>query len=151
MTGPCLRASNASFDVRRDLPYSVYPLFDFEIPVGRNGDTWDRSWVRIEEMRQSLVILRQAMEGFPEGDHKARAPRNIEPPAGEVYSAVEGPRGETGFYIVSDGTRKPYRVKMRKPSFSNFSALREILRGLKIADLVAVMGSLDLVVPEIDR
>jgi NADH-quinone oxidoreductase subunit D len=91
------------------------------------------------------------MEGFPEGEHRVRAPRNIEPPPGEVYSAVEGPRGEIGFYIVSDGTHKPYRVKMRKPSFSNFSALPEILRGLKIADLVAVMGSLDLVVPEIDR
>ena len=151
MTGPCLRASNAAFDVRRDMPYSIYPSLEFEIPVGRNGDTWDRSWVRIEEMRQSLAILRQAMEGFPEGEHRARAPRNIEPPAGEVYSAVEGPRGEIGFYIVSDGTRKPYRVKMRKPSFSNFSALPEILRGLKIADLVAVKGSLDLVVPEIDR
>jgi len=151
MTGPCLRASDAPFDVRRDMPYSIYPSFDFEIPTGRNGDTWDRSWVRIEEMRQSLAILRQAMDGFPEGDHRARAPRNIEPPAGEVYSAVEGPRGEIGFYIVSDGTRKPWRVKMRKPSFSNFSALPEILRGLKIADLVAVMGSLDLVVPEIDR
>lgn len=151
MTGPCLRASDAPFDVRRDMPYSIYDTLHFEIPMGRNGDTWDRSWVRIEEMRQSLAILRQAMEGFPEGDHKARVPRNIEPPAGEVYSAVEGPRGEIGFYIVSDGTRKPYRVKMRKPSFSNFSALAEILRGLKIADLVAVMGSLDLVVPEIDR
>jgi NADH-quinone oxidoreductase subunit D len=151
MTGPCLRASDAPFDVRRDSPYSVYGSFDFEIPTGRNGDTWDRSWVRIEEMRQSLAILRQAMEGFPEGDHKARAPRNIEPPAGEVYSAVEGPRGEVGFYIVSNGTRKPSRVKMRSPSFSNFSALSEILRGMKIADLIAVMGSLDLVVPEIDR
>ena len=151
MTGPCLRASDAPFDVRRDMPYSIYSTLDFEIPLGRNGDTWDRSWVRIEEMRQSLAILRQAMEGFPEGDHRARVPRNIEPPAGEVYSAVEGPRGEIGFYIVSDGSRKPYRVKMRKPSFSNFSALAEILRGLKIADLVAVMGSLDLVVPEIDR
>jgi NADH-quinone oxidoreductase subunit D len=151
MTGPCVRASHAEIDVRRDQPYSIYPSLNFEIPIGRHGDTWERSWVRVEEMRQSLGILRQAMDGFPEGDFKARAPRNIEPPAGEVYSAVEGPRGEVGFYIVSDGTRKPYRVKMRKPSFSNFSALQEILRGLKIADLIAVMGSLDLVVPEIDR
>jgi NADH-quinone oxidoreductase subunit D len=151
MSGPCLRASNAELDVRREAPYSIYDSLEFEIPTGRNGDTWDRSWVRIEEMRQSLRILRQAMDGFPEGEHRVRAPRNIEPPAGEVYSAVEGPRGEVGFYVVSDGTRKPYRVKMRKPSFSNFSALPEIMRGLKIADLVAVMGSLDLVVPEIDR
>jgi NADH-quinone oxidoreductase subunit D len=151
LTGPCLRASDAPCDVRRDQPYSIYPSFAFAIPTGRNGDTWDRSWVRIEEMRQSLRILRQAMDGFPEGDHRVRAPRNIEPPPGEVYAAVEGPRGEVGFWIVSDGTRRPYRIKMRKPSFSNFSALPEILRGLKIADLVAIMGSLDLVVPEMDR
>ena len=151
LTGPCLRASDAALDVRRDAPYSIYEKFAFDVPTGRNGDTWDRSWVRIEEMRQSLRILRQAMDGFPEGEHRVRPPRVIEPPAGEVYSAVEGPRGEVGFYIVSDGSRKPYRIKMRKPSFSNFSALPEILRGLKIADLVAVMGSLDLVVPEMDR
>jgi len=151
MTGPCLRASNAPLDVRREVPYSIYPSLDFEIPAGRNGDTWDRSWVRIEEMRQSLRILRQATEGFPEGEHRVKVPKNLEPPAGEVYSAVEGPRGEVGFWVVSEGGRRPYRVKMRKPSFSNFSALPEILRGLKIADLVAVMGSLDLVVPEIDR
>jgi NADH-quinone oxidoreductase subunit D len=151
MTGPCLRASNAAHDVRRDAPYACYPKLSFDVPVGRNGDTWDRSKVRIEEMRQSLLILRQAMEGYPEGDYKVRAPRSIEPPPGEAYAAVEGPRGEVGFYVVSDGTRKPYRIKMRVPSFSNFSALQEIIRGGKIADLVAVMGSLDLVVPEIDR
>jgi NADH-quinone oxidoreductase subunit D len=151
MTGPCLRASDAALDVRRDAPYSIYPKLSFDIPVGKNGDTWDRSKVRIEEMRQSLRILRQAIDGFPEGDFRVKVSRNIEPPPGEVYAAVEGPRGEVGFYVVSDGGRKPYRVKMRNPSFSNFSALPEILRGMKIADLVAVMGSLDLVVPEIDR
>jgi NADH-quinone oxidoreductase subunit D len=151
MSGPCLRASDAALDVRRDIPYSVYPKFQFTIPSGRNGDTWDRCKVRMEEMRESLKILRQAMEGYPEGDFKVKTPRVIEPPVGEAYAAVEGPRGEVGFYVVSDGSAKPYRVKMRKPSFSNLSALPEILRGLKIADLVAVMGSLDLVVPEIDR
>jgi NADH-quinone oxidoreductase subunit D len=151
MTGPCLRGSGARCDVRRDTPYSVYPRFAFDLPVGTRGDTWDRSWVRIEEMRQSLRILRQAMDGFPEGEHRARVPRTIEPPSGEAYAAVEGPRGEVGFWLVSDGSRKPYRIKMRSPSFSNFSALPEILRGLKIADLVAVMGSLDLVVPDMDR
>jgi NADH-quinone oxidoreductase subunit D len=151
LTGPCLRATAAACDVRRDAPYSIYPRFSFDIPIGHSGDTWDRSWVRIEEMRQSLRILRQAMDGFPEGEYRVRAPRAIEPPPGEVYASVEGPRGEVGFYIVSDGTRKPLRIKMRSPSFSNFSALPEILRGLKIADLVAVMGSLDLVVPEMDR
>ena len=151
LTGPCLRACGAERDVRRDAPYSLYPQLAFDLPTGKNGDTWDRSWVRIEEMRQSLRILRQAMDGFPEGEFRVRAPRTIEPPPGEVYTAVEGPRGEVGFYIVSDGTRKPYRIKMRSPSYSNFSALPEILHGLKIADLVAVMGSLDLVVPEMDR
>jgi NADH-quinone oxidoreductase subunit D len=151
MTGPCLRASGAAQDVRRDVPYALYPKLAFDVPTGKNGDTWDRSWVRVEEMRQSLRILRQAMDGFPAGEYRVRAPRNIEPPPGEVYSAVEGPRGEVGFYLVSDGSRKPARIKMRSPSFSNFSALPEILRGLKIADLVAVMGSLDLVVPDMDR
>ncbi len=151
MSGPCLRGSGAARDVRRDAPYSVYPQLSFDIPTGRNGDTWDRSWVRIEEMRQSLRILRQAMDGFPEGEHRARAPRAIEPPPGEVYTAVEGPRGEVGFYIVSDGTRKPSRIKMRSPSYSNLCALPEILSGMKIADLIAVMGSLDLVIPEMDR
>ena len=151
MSGPCLRASDAPYDVRRDAPYSLYAKFAFDVPTGRNGDTWDRSWVRIEEMRQSLRILRQAMDGLPEGEHRVRAPRVIEPPPGEVYTAVEGPRGEVGFYIVSDGTRKPCRIKMRSPSFSNLGALPEIIRGMKIADLVAVMGSLDVVIPEMDR
>jgi NADH-quinone oxidoreductase subunit D len=151
MTGPCLRGSDAALDVRRYLPYSIYPKFQFDIPTGSNGDTWDRCDVRMQEMRQSLRILRQAMEGFPEGDFKVKVPRTIQPPAGEAYGAVEGPRGEVGFYIVSDGSPRPYRIKMRKPSFSNLGALPEILRGLKVADLIAVMGSLDLVVPEIDR
>ena len=151
MSGPCLRASDAPLDVRRDAPYAVYPKLQFDIPTGKNGDTWDRCKVRMDEMRQSLRILRQAMEGYPEGDFKVKVPRTIEPPAGEAYAAVEGPRGEIGFWVVSDGSPKPYRVKMRKPSFSNLSALPEIIRGMKVADLVAVMGSLDVVVPEIDR
>jgi NADH-quinone oxidoreductase subunit D len=150
MTGPCLRGSNAPLDVRREIPYSIYPSLAFDVPVGRNGDTWDRCQVRMEEMRQSVRILRQTMEGFPEGDHRVKVPRTIAPPAGEAYAAVEGPRGEVGFYVVSDGSPKPFRVKMRRPSFSNLSALRELLRGFKVADLVAVMGSLDVVVPEMD-
>jgi NADH-quinone oxidoreductase subunit D len=150
ITGPALRASGAALDVRRDVPYSAYPLFRFDIPTGRTGDTWDRCQVRMQEMRQSMAILRQAMDGYPEGGHRVRVPRTIAPPAGEAYAAVEGPRGEVGFYVVSDGSPKPYRVKLRKPSFSNLSALPHLLRGLKIADLVAVMGSLDLVVPEMD-
>ncbi len=151
MTGPCLRGSGAARDVRRDAPYACYPKLRFEIPVGRRGDTWDRCKVRMEEMRQSLAILRQAMDGYPEGDHRVKVPRSIQPPPGEVYAAVEGPRGEVGFYIVSDGGPKPARIKMRKPSFSHLSAVPAVFRGLKIADLVAAMSSLDLVVPEIDR
>jgi NADH-quinone oxidoreductase subunit D len=151
MTGPCLRASGAPFDVRRDAPYSIYPKLAFEVPTRPDGDTWDRAWVRIEEMRQSLGILRQLMDGIPEGEYRAKTSRAVAPPAGEAYASVEGPRGEVGFYIVSDGTRKPYRIKMRKPSFSNMSAFPEILKGLKIADLVAILGSLDPIIPEMDR
>ncbi len=150
-TGPCLRGSNARLDTRREAPYSAYPKLEFDVPVGANGDTWDRCKVRMDEMRASANILRQAMEGFPEGEFKVKVPRTIKPQAGEAYSAVEGPRGEIGFYVVSDGSEKPFRVKMRAPSFSNLSGLAEMVRGLKVADLIAVMGSLDLVIPEIDR
>jgi NADH-quinone oxidoreductase subunit D len=151
MTGPSLRGSNAAIDIRRDRPYSAYPQFQFTIPVGAHGDSWDRCKVRMEEMRQSTAILRQAVEGYPTGDYKVKIPRVIQPPPGEVYSAVEGPRGEFGYYIVSDGSDKPYRIKLRVPSFSNLSALREMARGTKIADLVVVMSSLDTIMPEIDR
>ncbi len=150
-TGPTLRGSDAKIDVRRDVPYSIYPQLDFEIPSGKNGDTWDRCKVRMDEMRQSVRILNQAMQNIPEGDILTKIPKIIRPAKGEYYAAVEGPRGEVGFYIVSDGTDKPYRVKMRVPSFSNLSGLRDMIIGLKIADIVAVMGSLDLVIPEIDR
>ena len=105
----------------------------------------------MEEMRQSAVILRQAMEGYPEGDFKVKVPRIIQPPEGEVYASVEGPRGEFGVYILSDGSTKPYRLKMRAASFSNLQAVREMIRGLKIADLVIILSSLDTIVPEIDR
>ena len=151
MTGPALRGSNAPQDVRRDRPYCGYSAFRFEIPVGAHGDSWDRSKVRMSEMRQSAAILRQAAEGYPEGDFKVKVPRVIQPPAGEVYASVEGPRGEFGVYIVSDGSDKPYRFKMRAASFSNLHAVREMVRGLKIADLVIVLSSLDTIVPEIDR
>jgi NADH-quinone oxidoreductase subunit D len=150
-TGPSLRGSDAKIDLRRDAPYSVYQQLDFEIPSGRNGDTWDRCKVRMDEMRQSVHILKQAMRNIPEGDIITKVPKIIKIPPGEYYGAVEGPRGEVGFYIVSDGSNKPYRVKMRVPSFSNLSGLRDMVIGLKLADIVAVMGSLDLVIPEIDR
>jgi NADH-quinone oxidoreductase subunit D len=151
VTGPALRGSNAPRDVRRDRPYSGYQAFRFTIPVGAHGDSWDRSKVRMEEMRQSAVILRQAMEGYPEGDFKVKVPRIIQPPEGEVYASVEGPRGEFGVYVLSDGSTKPYRLKMRAASFSNLQAVREMIRGLKIADLVIILSSLDTIVPEIDR
>lgn len=151
VTGPSLRGSNCAWDIRRDEPYSAYPKFDFKVPTGKNGDCLDRCRVRMDEMRESARILLQAMEGFPEGEVMTKVPRNIRPPAGEAYARVEGPRGDIGVYLISDGTDKPLRIKMRKPSFSNLSVLREMVPGLKIADVVAVLGSLDLIIPEIDR
>ena len=150
-TGPTLRGSNAEIDLRRNMPYSIYSEFKFEIPTGENGDTWDRCKVRMDEMRQSVNILDQAMQNIHGGEIMTKIPKIIKPAPGEYYGAVEGPRGETGFYIVSDGTEKPCRVKMRVPSFSHLGGLREMITGRKIADIVAVMGSLDLVIPEIDR
>jgi NADH-quinone oxidoreductase subunit D len=151
VTGPSLRGSNNSRDIRKDTPYSAYPKFSFDVPVGKNGDCWDRSHVRMEEMRQSARILTQAMEGIPAGEVMAKVPRNIKPPAGEAYARVEGPRGEIGTYLVSDGSEKPFRHKMRKPSFSNLSILGDMAVGCKIADIVAIIGSLDVIIPEMDR
>ena len=151
VTGPSLRGSNCAWDVRKDEPYSVYGKLDFMVPTGKNGDCWDRCKVRMDEMRQSCRILRQAMEGMPSGEVMTKAPRVIRPPAGEAYARVEGPRGDIGVYLVSDGTEKPSRLKMRKPSFSNLSVIRELVGGVKIADVVAILGSLDLIIPEIDR
>jgi NADH-quinone oxidoreductase subunit D len=151
MSGPSLRGSDCAIDVRKDEPYSVYSRFDFNVPTGKHGDTWDRCHVRMVEMRESVHILEQAMEMIPSGPFREKVPKILKPPAGEAYTRVEGPRGQIGFYIVSDGTEKPYRIKMRAPSFSNLSAVREMAKGILIADIVAVLGSLDLVIPEIDR
>lgn len=151
VTGPCLRASAVEYDLRKTSPYSVYGQFDFKVCTGKNGDTWDRCKVRMDEMRESLKILRQAAAGFPAGAISAKTPKAVKPPPGSVYSKVEGPRGEVGVFLVSDGGDKPYRIKLRSPSFSNLSVLREICAGYKIADIVAIMGSLDLVIPDIDR
>ncbi len=151
VTGPSLRGSDCAIDLRKNSPYSVYPKFDFAIPTGKNGDTWDRLKVRMDEMRQSAKILRQAMDMIPAGDIMAKVPKIIKPAPGEVYTMVESARGEFGVYIVSDGTDRPYRIKFRSPSFSNLSVLKEISVGSKIADIIAIMGSLDLVIPEIDR
>jgi NADH-quinone oxidoreductase subunit D len=151
VTGPSLRGSDVAYDLRKIEPYSGYEKFDFQVCTGKNGDTWDRCIVRMNEMRESLKILTQSIDLLKEGEIMAKVPKIIKPAPGEVYAAVEGPRGEVGVYIVSDGSEKPYRIKLRSPSFSNLSVLKEIVVGYKIADIVAIMGSLDLVIPEIDR
>lgn len=149
--GPVLRASGVKWDLRRDDPYGCYDKFDFEIPTGENGDTWDRYIVRIREMRESCSIVRQAIEGLPEGDFKAKVKPSFKPPAGECYTRVESARGEMGAYIVSDGTNKPTRLKLRGASYNHIMALPEICPGIKIADLVAIFASFDSIMPEVDR
>jgi NADH-quinone oxidoreductase subunit D len=152
LTGPCLRACGVPYDVRKAEPYSVYDRFEFDIPVGRDGDCWDRYYVRIQEMYQSLRIIEQAMEQLPEGSVQAVNPRRLlRPPKGEVYARAENPRGEIGVYLVSDGTDKPYRVKVRPPSYCNLMALKYLLRDCYVADCVVVLGSLDIVLGEVDR
>lgn len=151
VTGPSLRGTGLKWDLRKDEPYSIYDRFKFEIPTGENSDVWDRYIVRIKEMRESAKIALQAIESLPEGPIMTKIPAVFKPPAGEVYLRIEAPRGEMGFYIVSDGSPKPYRVKIRTGSFSNLTVLSIISRGWKIADLVAIFGSLDVVLPEVDR
>ncbi len=151
MTGPVLRASGQKWDLRKAQPYSGYEKFDFEIPVGTNGDTYDRYLVRIEEMKQSVRIIRQAVEGIPEGPIMAKVPKVLKPPVGEVYVSIEAPKGELGYFIVSDGSTQPYRVRVRPPSFVNLQALDKMCRGQLIADVVAIIGTLDIVLGEVDR
>ncbi len=176
VTGPPLRASGVDWDLRRDMPYSSYEKFQFKVPVSNEGDVWARYLVRIQEMRESVKIVEQALEGMPEGRITADAPKVVLPdrekmktqmesliyhfkivtegftvPAGQVYQAVESPRGEMGYYVVSDGTAKPYRVHMRNPSFATLQALQTMCAGRLIADVVAVIGSIDIVLGEIDR
>ena len=176
VTGPPLRASGIDWDLRRDMPYSSYEKFKFEVPISSDGDVWARYVVRLREMRESVKICQQALDGMPEGPIKADAPHVVLPdrekmktqmealiyhfkivtegfqvPAGEVYQAVESPRGEMGYYVVSDGTAKPWRVHMRNPSFATLQALETMCVGRLIADGVAVIGSIDIVLGEIDR
>jgi NADH-quinone oxidoreductase subunit D len=139
------------WDLRKAFPYSSYEDFQFEIPVGLNGDTYDRYLVRIEEMRQSIQIIEQALEGLPEGPVMAKMPKIIKPPVGEVYSAVESPKGELGMYLVSDGSTRPYRLRCRPPCFINLQALRQMSIGHLVADVVAIIGSIDIVLGEVDR
>jgi NADH-quinone oxidoreductase subunit D len=150
-SGPVLRASGVKWDIRRADPYSFYDKFDFDIPVGRNGDCYDRYWIKIEEMRQSLRILEQAVAGLPEGKIKGDVPKLLRPPTGEVYSRIESPKGELGFYLVSDGSIAPYRFHVRPPELLNLTALRDMVRGWKIADLIVIFGSIDVCLGEIDR
>ncbi|MGO9581129.1 MAG: NADH-quinone oxidoreductase subunit D [Desulfobaccales bacterium] len=152
ITGPNLRGSGIPYDIRKSEPYSAYPEFDFEIPIGAKGDIYDRYIVRLAEMEQSLRIIEQACNKLPEGPIMAeKVPKRIKPPVGEVYQAVETARGEFGMYIVSQGDVKPYRIKLRTPSFANMSIFPEMAQDNLVADLVANLGSIDVVIPEIDR
>jgi len=157
LTGPNLRGSGDCFDLRRDDPYSVYARFEFEIPVGTGkfgtpGDAYDRYWVRIEEVAQSCRIIRQALEQMPRtGDVRTRLPKLFTVPAGEIYVRTEAPRGELGYYLISDGGKNPFRLKIRTGSFSAMTIIEHLSQGVMVADLVAIIGSLDVVAPEIDR
>jgi NADH-quinone oxidoreductase subunit D len=152
LTGPVLRASGVKYDVRRITPYSSYEDFDFEIPLGENGDTYDRYLVRMEEMRQSRRIILQALDGLPEGPVVAeKVPKIIKPPVGEIFHSNESPKGEIGVYVVSDGTNKPYRLRVRPPCFVNLQALRQLSIGHLVADVVALIGTVDIVLGEVDR
>jgi NADH-quinone oxidoreductase subunit D len=156
LVGPNLRASGVRYDVRRDDPYSVYPELEFDVPVGTGvvgsvGDSFDRYWVRLREIVESIKILRQCFKQIPDGPVIAKVPRKFKPPAGDSYIRVESARGDMGWYVVSDGTSFPYRCKIRTGSFSAISIIQKLSRNLMIADLIAVIASLDLVAPEIDR
>lgn len=150
VTGPCLRATGVPLDLRRTEPYSVYPELDFNIPTRTEGDVYARYWVRMREIEESLKIIQQVIEKIPAGEISlGKLPKNV--PKGEYYSAVESARGTFGMYLVSDGSTNPYRIKLRTPSFSNLNALVDMLPGCIMADVIAVLGSLDIVLPEIDR
>jgi NADH-quinone oxidoreductase subunit D len=156
LTGPNLRGSGVRFDLRRDEPYSVYPKLDFNVCVGTGergkvGDCFDRYMVRINEMRESVKIVRQALAQIPEGPVMAKVPRVFKPAAGEVYFRSECPRGETGIYLISDGSTNPSRLKIRTGSFVTMNIFEKVTTGLMIADIVAVIGSFDIILPEIDR
>jgi NADH-quinone oxidoreductase subunit D len=150
-SGPTARASGVDYDVRRNDPYSIYDRFEFRVPLGAVGDCHDRYRVRMEEMAESVKILEQACATFPAGPYRSKEKPIIKLPAGAYFQWVESARGAYGTYIVSDGGTKPYRIKTRSPSFSNLSVIDEITRGVKIADLVTIMSTLDIVVPDIDR
>lgn len=150
-SGPVLRGSGVPRDLRKVEPYLVYDRFDFEIPVGRNGDCYDRYIVRMKEIEESAKIIRQALESIPDGEVLAKVPRQLKPPAGEVYVRIESPRGEVGAYLISDGSQKPYRLKWRAPSFAHLELIPLLGPGLLIADMVVLIGSIDIILGEVDR
>jgi len=151
VTGPVLRASGVKWDLRKAKPYAAYAELDFDIPTGPNGDTFDRYMVRMEEMRQSIRIVRQAVDKIPEGAIMAKVPKIMKPPVGEIYHSIEAPKGELGYYVVSDGSTQPYRVRVRPPCFINLQALDRMCRGHLVADVVAIIGTIDIVLGEVDR
>ena len=151
VTGPMLRAAGVKWDLRKAQPYSGYEQYEFEIPTRENGDTYDRYIVRMLEMRQSVRIIRQAVANIPDGPIMAKVPKVIKPPMGEVYVSIEAPKGELGYYIVSDGTNQPYRCRVRPPSFINLQSLDRMAKGSLIADVVAIIGTIDIVLGEVDR
>ncbi|ACZ42447.1 NADH dehydrogenase I, D subunit [Thermobaculum terrenum ATCC BAA-798] len=176
LTGACLRGSGVNYDVRKAQPYQVYDRIDFDVPLGSNGDVYDRYLVRVEEMKQALRIIRQAVDQMPDGPYVADLPEYVLPrkvdamttiegqtrhfvltihgfnaPPGEIYKAVEAPKGELGYYIVSDGSNKPYRMHVRAPSYYNLASLPRMSEGGSVQDVVAVIGSIDIVLGEVDR
>jgi NADH-quinone oxidoreductase subunit D len=151
VTGPVLRGSGVKWDIRKAQPYEAYDKIEFEVPVGQHGDTYDRYIVRIQEMRQSVRIIRQCVERLAPGPIFGKVGKVIKPPVGEVYHSIEAPKGELGYFVVSDGSTNPYRVRVRPPSFVNLQALDIMIRGYLVADVVAVIGTLDIVLGEVDR
>lgn len=151
VTGPLIRAAGVEWDLRKAQPYCGYENYDFDIPTAESGDTFDRYMVRMEEMLQSCRIIRQAVDALPEGPIKGKVGKVIKPPPGEAYVSIEAPKGELGYYIVSDGSLNPYRVRVRPPSFVNLGALDKMCRGSLVADVVAIIGTIDIVLGEVDR
>ena len=151
VTGPVLRAAGVKWDLRKAQPYSGYEKYEFDIPTRETGDTYDRYLVRMEEMRQSVRIMRQAVAAIPDGPIMGKVGKVIKPPVGEAYVSIEAPKGELGYYIVSDGATQPYRLRVRPPSFVNLQALDRMVAGGLIADVVAIIGTLDIVLGEVDR
>ena len=146
-----MRASGVDFDLRRDDPYSIYDKFDWNVCTRPNGDCFDRYIIRLDEIKQSIKIIRQALDGLPEGEFKAKTKPVFKPPAGETYARIENSRGELGVYIVSDGSTKPVRVKTRGGSYNQLQVLPAFATDVLIADLVAIFATLDIIMPEVDR